>query len=151
MASVEKALKKLSSNLPILISLLALLLLLCAMKLKLDGGICEGFSPAAYPAGLSEPLLHGCYATTEYAGLSPFNSSQISANYPIYPADHVGTNNIRYWARPTNGTCTPADICTNLYKPTKQNMWKRPRPPPPDARHRVNYYVSHRGETIQGT
>jgi hypothetical protein len=106
----------------------------------------EGFQLANYPEALTDPLLHGCYDTTEYAGLEPNTYAENSRNYPVFPANHQGTNNTRYWCRPMNGTCTPADVCTNLYKPTGQSQWKEPKPPPIGGKARVNYYISDNNE-----
>ena len=101
----------------------------------------EGFQPGPYPASVDNPLLDGCYETTDYKGLQNISYANSSKNYPIFNASHCGTNNLRYWCRPMNGTCAPSEVCTNLYAPTRQKEWTQPPAPPYGAKHRVNFYI----------
>ena len=151
MRRAKNVLNKLATNIPVLIILLVLLLGLCQAKQYMDGPLQEGFSPADYPVSVTEPLLHGSYETTKYAGLDPLTYRQISKNYPINSASHCGTNNVRYWDRPTNGTCAPAELCTPLYKATPQDRWVTPKAPVYGAKNRVNFYVSRDMPTKRGT
>ena len=104
--------------------------------------VVEGFQPGKYPQSTMYPLLEGCYQTTKTPGVSSFGAEQIYKNYPVFPARHCGTNNLRYWERPTNGLCTPAFMCGNLYTDTPQSEWKDPVPPAWGSEPRVNFYVA---------
>ncbi len=125
-----------------IIGALAIILVLLSLSYCVELRMTEGFQSASYPGAFTEPLLHSCYATTKYTGLESNNYAENSLNYPVFPANHQGTNNTRYWCRPMNGTCTPADVCTNLYKPTGQREWKEPNQPPIWDNARVNFYIS---------
>ena len=103
----------------------------------------EGMQAGAYPQTLNNPLLADSYKVKQNPGYDWYSSStDIYVNYPRFSAKHCGTNNIRYWRRPTNGQCTPPGMCMGLYKATKQKI-----PPPPIGPSfsqipRVNYYIS---------
>ena len=105
--------------------------------------VTEGFQPGRYPGAVTGPLLEGCYRTTKHPGVSSLGAGQIYKNYPTFPAAHCGTNNLRYWRKPTNGRCAPADMCGNLYLDTPQTEWKDPTPPGWGAGPRVNFYVAN--------
>jgi len=85
--------------------------------------------------------LHNSYKTKENPGVSGYSSSDIISDYPMFPASSCQNNNIRYWRRPNNGTCSPADFCGGIYESTEQNI-PPPVQPPSDKAVRVNYYDS---------
>lgn len=100
----------------------------------------ESFSPGKYPLSVTRPLLYGAYDMVKHPSYDANSASDIYVNEPQYPAKHCGTNNVRYWNRPTNGKCVPSGMCMGLYDITQQ-----PIPPPllpPNGIPRVNYYVS---------
>ena len=103
----------------------------------------EGMTAGAYPQALDNPILADTYKVKKDAGYDWSSSaSDIYVNYPRFSAKHCGTNNIRYWRRPTNGQCTPPGMCMGLYEATEQKI-----PPPPvgpsfGQTPRVNYYIS---------
>lgn len=92
-----------------------------------------------YPHVLDKPLLSDSYDLMDNPATSTHGASDIYVNYPVFPAGHCGTNNIRYWRRPTNGQCTPPELCMGLYKPTQQKMDKYSKIPEWDD-YRVNFY-----------
>jgi hypothetical protein len=100
----------------------------------------ESFSPGKYPSSVTRPLLYGVYDMAKHPKYDENSASDIYVNEPQYPAKHCGTNNVRYWNRPTNGKCVPSGMCMSLYDNTPQSI-----PPPllpPNGIPRVNYYVS---------
>lgn len=101
----------------------------------------EGMSPGRYPTSVDDLLLHCDYKEANPGHLTDLTAYERSLNYPIFPADHVGTNNLRYWRKPTNGQCAPGELCGGFYQNTPQSI---PKPtPPPITGHgkiRVNYY-----------
>ena len=121
---------------------LLLFLMGCMTKQSLDTVTVEGFQPGEYPKSLTKRILGGWYKPKKYTGLKNISYAQSSKNYPIFPADHCGTNNLKYWDRPMNGTCAPAGICTPLYERTNQQHAGPLRAPANDAKGRVNFYVS---------
>jgi hypothetical protein len=78
--------------------------------------------PGEYPKSVEKPLLTDSYKLSKTPGISNLGASEIYVNYPVFPSGHCGTNNIRYWKRPTNGQCTPPDMCMGLYDATEQKM-----------------------------
>lgn len=106
----------------------------------------ETFVPGLYPSSVDNPLLVDSYKVKKKPGVDPYSgAAQIWKNYPQFPADHIGTNNIKYWRRPTNGRCTPADMCNGIYEPTEQNIPSPPIPPPvipQPGESRINFYTS---------
>lgn len=100
-------------------------------------------NPGEYPLSEDVPLLYGDYNVQENGGISKNNASDIYTNYPVFPASSCKINNIRYWRRPTNGKCSRAEMCGNLYSDTKPNI--PPQPPLLDWGQvpRVNYYKAH--------
>jgi hypothetical protein len=110
-----------------------------------DGVNQEGFitlSPGMYPKSLDDPILSDTYKVKKDPGYDKMSSSDIFVNYPQFPAKHCGTNNIRYWRRPTNGLCSPPGFCMGLYDATEPKI--TPPPDAPNGTPRVNYYVSHK-------
>lgn len=102
----------------------------------------EGFElqPLRYE-NLGRPLLHD-YKERKPPQITDNEAQDIYTNYPVFPADSCRNNNIRYWRRPTNGKCSPAEFCGSLYDTTRQEI-----PPPIQAQPwtgvtRVNYYAS---------
>ena len=107
----------------------------------------EGFaslSPGSFP---SYPLLHKDYPLKTPGGITNLSSSDLWEYYPVFDHGYAQyTNNVRYWATPNNGKCSPAGFCGGLYtdKPMKAlNMVPTPKPISlnSDAR-RVNFYGS---------
>ncbi len=104
----------------------------------------EGFTPGSFPEAIDHALLTGSYKAADPVSLGPYSAAQASQNSPIFPAGSCGTNNLRYWRRPGNGTTAFAEFDGALYQATEQ---KYPPPPPPprwDAGIRINFYDSCR-------
>jgi len=106
----------------------------------------EGFalSPAAVSAS-AHPLLD--YPLKSPGGLSNLSSDDLWSYYPVFDNGYAQyTNNVRYWATPNNGKCSPPEFCGTLYddKPIKA-LGIAPVPKPislkSDVR-RVNFYGS---------
>ena len=109
-----------------------------------DGINKEGFAllePGMYPLSVDSPLLSDTYDVKQNPGYDNMSAADIFVNYPQFPAKHCGTNNIRYWRRPTNGQCTPPGMCMGLYEATEPKIM--PPADAPQGEPRVNYYVSH--------
>lgn len=104
----------------------------------------EGMSAGIYPNAVENPLLSDSYKVNKSPGYDWTSSaSNIYVDYPSFSANHCGSNNIRYWRRPTNGQCSPPGMCQGLYDLTEQKI-----PPPPigpsfSQTPRVNYFVSN--------
>ena len=101
----------------------------------------EGFlSSGKYPLSVDQPLLYNDYLVNKNPGASAISASQQYVDYPVFPASSCGTNNLRYWRRPTNGQCSRADMCGGLYMNTKQKIPPPPVAPKWGAGLRVNYF-----------
>jgi hypothetical protein len=110
----------------------------------------EGFaplSPGSFPDASTYPLLYKDYPVKTPGGLSQLSSTDLWSYYPVFDNGYAQyTNNVRYWATPNNGKCSPPEVCGGLYndKPIKK-MRIVPAPKPlslnSDAR-RVNFYAS---------
>ena len=101
----------------------------------------EGFlTPGKYPVSVDKPLLFNDYLVNKNPGASKINSTQQYVDYPIFSASSCGTNNLKYWRRPTNGQCSRADMCGGLYMNTKQKIPAQPVFPKWGAGQRVNFY-----------
>ena len=96
-------------------------------------------SPGDFPLTVDKPLLNDDYNLKTPPYLSALNASDIYKEYPIFPAHSTQINNIRYWTKPENGTCSRAEVCGYLYEDyTDQHI-----PPPltnPGWNKRVNFY-----------
>jgi hypothetical protein len=96
-------------------------------------------TPGDFPLTVDKPLLNGDYNLKTPPYLSALNASEIYKEYPIFPAHSTKLNNIRYWTKPENGTCSRAEVCGYLYEDyTDQHI-----PPPltnPGWNKRVNFY-----------
>lgn len=103
----------------------------------------EAFSPGKYPCSVIQLPLSDVYKGKSDFGYTNNNSKDIYLNKPVFHAKHCGTNNIRYWRRPTNGLCSPAGMCEGLYDTTEPSIPSRPIPPEWSEIPRVNFYVSH--------
>ena len=106
----------------------------------------EGFalSPDSVSAS-ARPLLD--YPLKSPDGLSNLSSDDLWSYYPVFDNGYAQyTNNVRYWATPNNGKCSPPEFCGTLYddKPVKA-LGIAPVPKPislkSDVR-RVNFYGS---------
>lgn len=101
----------------------------------------EGFAPGPFPDASTYPLLpNGKHP----GGLSNLTARDLKPYYPVF--DHgygQFTNNVRYWATPNNGKCTPPEFCGGLYNNQSIHIAPVPRPLSlhSDAR-RVNFYGS---------
>ena len=123
-----------------LLSLLAIFLvigLIVPMFLKMN---VEGMEPGSYPTSVSNPLLIYTYKKKKNPGLSNRKAvDNYNLDFPHFPAGSCGTNNVRYWRRPNNGTCSPPSFCvvyTRLLIKKCQEIRSSRRYMP-----RVNYYV----------
>ena len=105
----------------------------------------EGFNnqnPGVYPRAVTMPLLEQPLLADP--GVSALGSSELWKYYPVYPADSIKNNNIRYWKTPNNGKCSRGEMCGGLYS----SDYKLTEPPPPkplafSSERRVNFYNSH--------
>lgn len=129
------------------VAMLLIILILCTfvpMNLlsRFSKTRCEGFdlSPMKI-SSMSSPLLPN-YRIKNNPALTDYGAQEIATNYPIFPANSYFNNNIKYWRRPTNGTCSPADFCGSLYINTSPTIPQKITPPPCGVV-RVNYYASH--------
>jgi hypothetical protein len=86
------------------------------------------------------PIRH--YKEKKKPGITDHEAQDIYTNYPVFPADSSSNNNIRYWSRPTNGKCSPAEFCGSLYDTTRQEIPHPLQPQPWTGVTRVNYYAS---------
>jgi hypothetical protein len=120
-----------------LIGLLVGILILAVLS---NNMISEGFTPGEYPKSVEKPLLTDNYKLSKTPGISNLGASEIYVNYPVFPSSHCGTNNIRYWKRPTNGQCTPPEMCMGLYEATEQKMDTFSKIPEWED-YRVNFYA----------
>lgn len=104
----------------------------------------EGFENfGKYPVNVDKPLLYDSYKLSKDPKVGEVGAADIYVNYPIFPATWSGTNNLKYWRRPTNGQCTPADLCAGLYEATPQDKPYISRPSSwEDPAIRVNFYDS---------
>lgn len=110
----------------------------------------EGYAnltPGLYPISDDVPLLHE-YPLKKNMGVSENTYQENSMYYPVFGSSYKQyTNNVRYWATPNNGQCSPAEFCGGLYDDKKIVVPDTPKEIPfssPDIR--VNYYGSHKLE-----
>ena len=103
----------------------------------------EGFalSPASVSAS-AHPLLD--YPFKSPGGVSDMSSDDLWSYYPVFDNGYAQyTNNVRYWATPNNGKCSPPEFCGTLY--SDKSIQTAPVPKPislnSDVR-RVNFYGS---------
>ena len=100
----------------------------------------EGFatplSPGSFPAASTYPILHNDYPVKTPGGVSDMSASDLWSYYPVFDNGYAQyTNNVRYWATPNNGKCTPPIKALNIVptpKPISLNSEVR----------RVNFYGS---------
>ncbi len=83
---------------------------------KLENFSNIALDPGTYPVSVTNPLL-SVYKERNPPRLSNLTLQELSKMRPIYPANSLKSNNIRYWSSPDNGTCTPADFCDAIYEP----------------------------------
>ena len=103
----------------------------------------EGFEqPGEFPVSVDKPLLYDNYKLAENPGISTSGAEEIYVNDPVFSANSCINNNIRYWRKPTNGSCTPPDFCGNLYRNTEPNIPVTPVAPEWYNGIRVNFYES---------
>lgn len=128
---------------------LILALLFALISIPIVKGTYEGFSvltPGTYPISVDVPILHEDYPLKKHMGVSQNTYEDNYPNYPVFGSSYGQyTNNVRYWATPNNGLCSPAEFCGGLYNDKKIDIPKSPVGIPfssPDIR--VNYYGSHK-------
>lgn len=109
----------------------------------------EGFalSPGSFPGASTYPILHNDYPIKTPGGVSNMTSSDLESYYPVFDHSYAQyTNNVRYWATPNNGKCSPPEFCGSLYKnkPIKDlHIAPVPRPISLNSEvRRVNFYES---------
>lgn len=129
------------------IFLLCIILLVSSASIGIDlmqESSQEGFDNAGkYPVSIEKPLLKGFYKEKKKPNLTTNEAADIYKNYPIFSSDSMRNNNIRYWDKPTNGTCISAEFCNTLYEKTKHPIPPPPRAPLWDSGDvRVNFYDS---------
>lgn len=100
----------------------------------------EGFASGPYPMAVDTLLLQGAYQQPPQVSLSPYGTAQTSKNYPVFASESCGTNNIRHWRRPGNGTCGWPELCGAMYTATPQKTSPQPTPPAWGSGLRVNFY-----------
>jgi len=127
---------------------LVLALLFAIISIPFIGNRFEGFSnltPGTYPISEDIPLLHE-YPLKKQMGISTNTYAENSKQYPIFGSSYdQNTNNVRYWASPDNGECSPAEFCGGLYDNKKIDIPKTPTIIPFSSSDiRVNYYGSHK-------
>lgn len=87
----------------------------------------------------NEVLLSESYNTPKESTITANNTADIHQSNPIFLARSNNNNNIKYWKRPTNGKCSRAEFCGNVYGETKHTI-----PPEPEqpgfSKNRVNFY-----------
>ena len=81
----------------------------------------ESFSPGEYPKNVEEPLLPPEYQKKSINYGVVFRENDAPHNSALYPVAEHGplqaTNNVKHWATPDNGSCSPASFCGALYEP----------------------------------
>lgn len=100
--------------------------------------------PGIFPESVSKPILYGDYPLQKgVLGLSDLNSKSLSAFYPVFPSSYLQqTNNVRYWATPNDGKCSPANMCGTLYDNKTINIPNFPKMVPFSSKQtRVNMYA----------
>ena len=111
----------------------------------------EGFaaklSPGSFPDASTYPILHNDYPIKTPGGVSNMTSNDLESYYPVFDHSYAQyTNNVRYWATPNNGKCSPPEFCGGLYKnkPIKKlHIAPVPRPISLNSEvRRVNFYGS---------
>ena len=129
---------------------LILALLFAILSIPFTGNNMEGYAnltPGDYPISDDVPLLHE-YPFKKNMGVSENTYEDNSTYYPVFGSSYGQyTNNVRYWASPNNGQCSPAEFCDGLYDDKKIEVPEQPNEIPfssPDIR--VNYYGSHKLE-----
>ena len=105
----------------------------------------EGFdnlTPGEYPKSETMPLLD--QPMLNNPGVSALGSSELWKSYPVYPAESIKNNNIRYWKTPNNGKCSRGEMCGGLYS-TEYTPTVSPSPEALEfsTERRVNFYNSH--------
>jgi hypothetical protein len=101
-----------------------------------------------YTRDTNYPLLYEDYPLKKkhYKQVSRNDYSDNYEYYPIYSADSLKINNLRYWKTPDNGKCSTAEFCNVLYDEKPMQDVKVFPPQPEWGRARVNYYGSNADE-----
>ncbi len=93
-----------------------------------------------YPKSVEKPLLACSYNVKANPGISCLGMEEIHKNYPSFPINSCANNNVRYWRKPTNGLCSPPELCGGLYTDTEPVIPTPAIPPKWDSGIRVNFY-----------
>ena len=126
----------------VLLILLIVVILMMFCKNSLIEGLTMKLSPLRYK-DLNNPLLNNYREKTKLE-LTNNGSQNIYMNYPVFSASSCQNNNIRYWRRPTNGKCSPAEFCGSMYDTTEQKIPNSILESQPwTGVTRVNYYASY--------
>lgn len=106
----------------------------------LSPGVSNYLSPGNYPLVDDKPILENDYPIKKNPQLNKSNPKPI----PAFPSSYKQeTNNKRYWDLPTDGTCTPFDLCNTLYDKKKIKIPKQPPIIPfSDPNTRINFYTT---------
>ena len=107
---------------------LVLALLFAIISIPFVSNRFEGFTsltPGIYPISEDAPILVGDYPLKKHMGVSTNTYAENSKQYPIFGFSYGQyTNNVRYWATPDNGECSPAEFCGGLYDNKKMILRK---------------------------
>jgi len=130
------------------ITFLILALLFALLSIPIIGKKYEGFTnltPGLFPTSVDVPLLHE-YPLKKNLGVSKNGYENNYSYYPVFGSSYGQfTNNVKYWATPDNGECSPAEFCGGLYNDKKIDPVKTPNPIPfSSPKLRVNFYGSHK-------
>jgi hypothetical protein len=100
--------------------------------------------PGTYPESVDEPILINDFPVQKNAGYTKNGSEQNWPFYPVFGSSYDQfTNNVRYWATPNNGQCSPAGMCGGIYDNKTPNISSPPPMISLDCKKtRVNYYNS---------
>lgn len=114
----------------------------------------EGFNinndeTGIYPVSVDKPILND-YPLTNEKDINKIQNNSVKdiwQDYPVYslPSFKQITNNIKKYASPDNGSCTPAMFCNSLYKKINNDPQAEINPLPPvnaGAGSRVGYFMS---------
>ena len=109
----------------------------------------ESFTDAGeYPKSVEKPLLECSYNVEASPCVSCLGVEDIYTNYPTFPINSCANNNVRYWRKPTNGLCSPPELCGGLYTETEPVIPPAATPPKWDSGMRVNFYEYGLSEDI---
>jgi len=103
----------------------------------------EGMSnitPGNYPESETKLPLEPWYPANTPFHLSDLTYDTQWKDYPTYPARSMKTNLIKYWNNPSNGKCSPPELCNAFYKKIVPDNFIEPTAPDWGSGIRVNFY-----------